>query len=183
MGRRANADAVERAVNGPDFDAALALINGRIQDAKDAQSQASGRASQAWGDLEKLGVNKRGAQMFARVLAIDDDAEQQDQLRTFFELCKREGIGLHVDLVDQAQGKTEHVAPVVAKTTPAPTPMATDEETKALADGAPPTTTEKLAENPKPKRQGKPSLAVVSGTAAKDAAKAHLGGGAPDALA
>jgi len=180
MTKRANADAVQRAVDGPDYDAALALINGRVQDAKDAQSAASGRASAAWADVEKLGVNKRGAQMFARIQNIEDEKEQQDQLRTFHELCKREGIGLAVDLVDAAQGKTEHPIPTQASK-PAPV-MATAKETAALADGAGPSASERLAEKPA-RKSGKPSLAVVSGTAAKDAAKAHLGGGAPDALA
>jgi hypothetical protein len=176
MAKRANADAVQRAVDGPDYDAALDIINGRLADAQTAQGQASKKASTAWGDIEKLGVNKQGAQMFHRIQKIEDHNDQQDQLRTFFELCKREGIGIVVDLVDAAEGKTDHPVPQ-ASTAPV---MATAEETEALADGAPPTTTEKLAENPKP-RGRKPALSVVTGTAAKDAAKAHLGG-APDAM-
>lgn len=179
--KRANADAVQRAVDGPDYDAALAIINGRVEDAKDAQSAASGRASAAWADVEKLGVNKRGAQMFAKIKNIEDEKEQQDQLRTFYELCKREGIGLAVDLVDAAQGKTEHPIPTAA---PKPEPiMATDAETKALADGADGGPAGgKLDETPKATGGRRPSLKVVTGQDAKDKAKAHLNG-APDALA
>lgn len=176
MAKRANADAVQRAVDGPDYDAALDIINGKLADAQTAQGQASKRASTAWGDIEKLGVNKQGAQMFHRIQKIEDHADQQDQLRTFFELLKREGIGLEVDLVDAAQGQTQHPVPQ-ARTEPV---MATAAETEALADGAPPSASEKLAEAPK--RGRKPALSVVTGAEAKDAAKAHLGG-APDALA
>lgn len=177
--KRANADAVQRAVDGPDYDAALAIINGRVEDAKDAQSAASGRASAAWADVEKLGVNKRGAQMFAKIKNIEDDKEQQDQLRTFYELCKREGIMLEVDLVDQAEGKTSHPVPGAAGK-PEPI-MATAAETEALADeGAP--APAKLDETPKPRGGRKPALSVVTGSDAKDKAKAHLGT-APDALA
>ncbi len=160
--KRANADAVERAVAGPDFEGALALINGRVADAKEAQSQASGRASQAWADIEKLGVNKRGAQMFVRIQNIEDADEQQDQLRTFFKLCELEGIGLAVDLVDQAQGRNANPVPTQkAKAEP-------DVQAEAPTEAG-----EKLEANPKPKpRGGKPNLSVVD---AKAQAQQHLG--------
>lgn len=186
MAARASKDAVQRAVDGPDFEGALGIINSRIADAKTAQGQASKRAATAWGDIEKMGVNKQGAQMFARVQKIEDEDERQDQLRTFYKLCQLEGIGIETDLVDIAQGSRPDPVPTVntavqqpaAKSDPV---MATDAETVALADGAEPMPTEKLAE----KAQRKPPAlkAVEGGKSAQDKAKAHLSGkpAVPDA--
>jgi hypothetical protein len=180
MAKRATKDAVEMAVNGPDFEAALQIINGRIEAAKVAQGKAGKDAATAWGNIEKMGVNKAGAQMFLRVQRIEDDAELQDQMRTFFALCKLEGIDLQKrDLMDMAQEQSSS-APAPAPKPDAPEFTAT--ETEALADGAPPAVSEKLAENPKPVRKP-PTLKVVSPANAKKAAQGHLGTktAAPDA--
>lgn len=169
MAQRANKKSVEAAVNGPDYEAALAIINGRVASAKGAQSKASGEASQAWGDIEKLGVNKRGAQLFAKIQAIEDEDEQQDQLRTFAQLCKLEGIEIQQDLMDLAEGKKTEVVPV---------------KEKAEADSAPADEPAAKAEDlaKKPKARGG-HLKVVSAADAKAKAQEHLGTKpAPDAM-
>lgn len=170
MAARANKASVEAAVNGPDYEGALAIINGRVASAKEAQSKASGNASQAWGDVEKLGVNKRGAQMFARIQGIEEEDERQDQLRTFFKLCQLEGIGISVDLVDQAQGRTDHPVPQAPKPEAnVGAPPADDSDLIAAADA--PAEGDKLAE--KPKRTGKAATGNVVGL---DEARKHLNG-------
>jgi hypothetical protein len=180
MSKRATKDAVEMAVNGPDFEGALQIINDRVEKARAAQGKASKDAGAAWGSIEKMGVNKAGAQMFLRVQRIEDDAELKDQMRTFFALCKLEGIDLEKpDLMDMAQAMTEKSPPVAA----APKPDAqqfTKEETEALADGAPKGASETLAEKPVRKA---PALKVVSGEDAKKKASEHLSGkpATPDA--
>ncbi len=189
MAGRATAKNVQRAIEGPDFDAALAIINGRVASAKSAQSKASGDASQAWGDVEKLGVNKRGAQMFAKVAAIEDDDEQQDMLRTFLKLCQLEGIEIKQDLVDLAQGESGDPVPVVkapepkvkaAKKTDTPPPA--PEGDTDLSDGAEPTGSEKRAAGaPENVTDISAHLSRVQGSMAN--ARKHLGGKpAPDAL-
>lgn len=171
MAKRATKDAVEMAVNGPDFEGALAIINGRIESAKSAQGKAGKDAAAAWGSIEKMGVNKAGAQMFHRVQRIEDDAELQDQLRTFYALCKLEGIALEKDLMDLAEERAGTAAPAPAAEKPQ-TPMFTETETKSLADGAPDGASEKLAAKPTRKP---PALKVVSGEDAKAKAQSHLG--------
>ncbi len=139
MAGRANAKAVEQAVNGPDFEAALAIINGRVANAKEAQAKASGDASQAWASIEKLDVNRAGAQMFAKIQSLEDDDEVQDRLRTFYKLCQLEGIVLRADLLDEAKPvvpteKTNPAPPTKAAVAkPAPEAPAGDTD---LADGA-----------------------------------------------
>lgn len=169
----ATAANVQSAIDGPDFEAALAIINGRVANAKQAQSKASGDASQAWGSIEKLGVNKRGAQMFARVQGIEDEDERQDQLRTFMKLCELEGIGISIDMVDMAQGKTSTPAPVKAADPVIPPAPAGDTD---LADGAEQGVTEKLEE------QKATDSKVTKIDAARKRAVAHLNPGqSPDA--
>jgi hypothetical protein len=186
MAKRATKDAVEMAVNGPDFEAALSIINGRIENAKSAQGKAGKDAAAAWASIEKMGVNKAGAMMFNRVAKIEDDAELQDQMRTFFALCKLEGIDLQKrDLMDMAQEQSAPApSPAPAAAAPKPdAPQFTEQETEQLADGAPKGASEKLAENPKPTRKP-PTLKVVSPADAKKAAQGHLGTdktAAPDA--
>ncbi len=173
MAQRANKASVEAAVNGPDYEAALAIINGRVASAKGAQSKASGEASQAWGDIEKLGVNKRGAQLFAKIQSIEDEDEQQDQLRTFAQLCKLEGIEIQQDLMDMAEGKKTDVVPVKEKAEPAA-------ETAGAPADEPAAKTEDLAK--KPRARGG-HLKVVSAADAKAKAQEHLGTSpAPDAI-
>lgn len=182
MAKRATKDAVEMAVNGPDFEGALAIINDRVEKARAAQGKASKDAGAAWGSIEKMGVNKAGAQMFLRVQRIEDDAELQDQLRTFFALCKLEGIALQNDLMDLAEQRSAQAASSApaAPAAAAPVKPFTDAETTALADGAPPAASEKLQEKPTRKP---PALKVVSAEQATKAAQSHLGGKAatPDA--
>ena len=179
MAGRANKATVERAIEGPDFEGALKIINSRISDAKEAQSAASGRASQAWTDIEKLGVHKRGAQMFAKVQAMTDEADQQDMLRTFFKLCKLEGIELETDLVDMAQ-RAAAQSPA-----PAPTPAPVENEKPAGKAPSAPVNMASGSLDAKPEPKAARKLSIVTGGAdAKAAAKQHLSGNkpAPDAM-
>lgn len=118
MAKAATKRALEAAAAGPDFEAAVAIINGRIATAKTNQSKASGEASQAWGSIEKMGINKAGAQMAAKVMNMEDEDERTDLLRSFSKILEAAGIGIPQDIVDLAQGVE---TPVVPRATRQPT--------------------------------------------------------------
>jgi hypothetical protein len=184
MANRATKENVAAAHAAPNYEDALAIIEGRIANAKSAQSKASGEASQAWGSIEAMGINKRGAQAAAKIIAIEDEDELQDFLRSFSGLLAAAGVSIKQDLVDVAQGSTPPpVVPRAAKPEPQPGPpgdtdLAGDPPAGQNAAGA--TDEEPPIERPAKKGQ-KPKLSIV---AAQEAARAHLGSkpAAPDAL-
>jgi hypothetical protein len=205
MSKRATKEAVAAAHDGPDYGAALAIINGRVATAKSNQSKASGEASQAWGSIEKMGIHKGGAQAAARVLGMDDEDDRQDFLRSFAKLLEEAGVTLKADLVDVAEGKHDRsVVPIegltpnhgraTPPTKPQPQPgpagdtdLADGDTTPSVMDGGGPVdenAQERQGEGEppveraarKPTRRG--HLSVVE---AREAAQKHIGI-APDAL-
>jgi len=113
MAKPANRASVAQAHDGPDYAGALAIIQGRIQNAKTAQSEASGKASKAWQEIEKMGLHRAGAQAAAKVMNISDEDDRVDYLRTFAKLLEVAGLGIPTDLVDAAQGVQTPVVPKV----------------------------------------------------------------------
>lgn len=199
MSKRATAATLEAAHDGPDYGAALAIINGRIANAKSAQSKASGDASQAWASIEKMGINKGGAQAAAKVLNMEDESDQQDWLRSFNKILEAAGITLKADLVDVAEGRHDRsVVPVEGLTPnhgraekPTGKPNASPEpsQPEGEGDGAGGEASSGEGEGSRPdeeppverpaRKTGRGHLSVVD---AKSAAAAHLSGKSPDAL-
>lgn len=102
---RAKREALEAAENGIDYGAALAIITGKIEDAKTAQGQASKKAGEGWATIEKMGIHKGGAQAAAKIVNMQDADDRVDFLRSFSKLLEAAGIGIPQDLVDQAEAK------------------------------------------------------------------------------
>ncbi len=102
MARRANRESVERGVNGPDFDAALAIIKTIWTDQTESRT-ISGEIGAKWKRIEELGVNKVGAQMFNKIAKLEPDI-RDDVLRTFLKLSKSYGALDSRDLVDVMEG-------------------------------------------------------------------------------
>lgn len=110
---RAKTKPIAGEIQGPDFDAAMAIWNNDIRPANRKQKQAMKEASDAWkvvkGDHR---VHKGG---FAKAMQVADmeEADQQAFLRSFNAGLVARNVSLHADLVDQAEGsKSNTVIPV-----------------------------------------------------------------------
>lgn len=104
MANRANAASVGAgiATGMQKYQSALNIIRTDVTRSKQAQSKAGGEAGQAWTRIEKIGVNKKGAQMAAAVLAMEE-ASSQDVIRTFVNILACAGRIPEPDLMDLAE--------------------------------------------------------------------------------
>src|SRR5690606_24468949 len=74
-----------------------------IKAKKDHVSSTNGEISALWDQVEKLGINKRGARIF---LTLDgmEDYERKDVLRTIQKMAAEAGWDESGDMVDKAEG-------------------------------------------------------------------------------
>lgn len=102
MAERATADSVGAALDGPNYRAALNIIKTDIARAKQTQSKAGGEAGQAWTRIEKMRVNKKGAQIAASIIAMEE-ALAHDVIRSLVNIVYYAGMLPTPDLVDIAE--------------------------------------------------------------------------------
>jgi hypothetical protein len=180
MAKRATAAAVAAAHTGPDYAAAVQIIEGRIAKAKSAQSEASGKVGAAWKDIEAMGIHRGGAQIAAKIMGMEDEDDRVDLLRTLKKMLEAAGIGIPQDLVDAAQGKEpEQVIPqrrVRTADEPAPDGPADNHDLAGEEPGESPqeASSEKPGE-PEPPVARRRTGRVVDIGAAKQRAREHFG--------
>ena len=102
MAKRATTESVGAAVDGPNYRAALNIIQTDIKRAKGAQSKAGGEAGQAWTRIEKMGVNKKGAQIAAGIIGMEESMAH-DVIRTVVKICFFANMLPTADLMDIAE--------------------------------------------------------------------------------
>lgn len=145
----------------PDWQKALEIIQTRVHGIESEQRSLSADAKDVWDDVERLGVNKKGAQLFSKILKKPIE-KRQDELRTFLNLARQ--ANLLDDLDDLVSRAEAPVAPAVAKAPEAPKPVVPDH----------PADDSDLAAGPEP---AKPA----NGKAPKPAAKKTVATGAKPA--
>lgn len=100
MPKRANADNVN-GQNEPDWGEAWDIIE-EVHASEQEQSTISGIIGQKWQRIEKMGVNRTGAQLASRIFKMEAPI-QADVLRTMYALFAVKGITIPEDLVDKAE--------------------------------------------------------------------------------
>lgn len=122
MVKSATPDSVNEGDGPPpniDYVAAVELIQTTIHGIESDQRSLSADAKDAWDQVEQLGVNKVGAQLFSKILKKPVD-KRRDEFRTLINLAKAAGwFDWLDDLVDRAQ-----TGPVVKSAPQAPKPVA-----------------------------------------------------------
>lgn len=102
MPKRANADNVN-GQNEPDWGEAWDIIE-EVHASEQESSTISGIIGQKWQRIEKMGVNRTGAQLASRIFKMEAPI-QADVLRTMYALFAVKGIEIPEDLVDKAERK------------------------------------------------------------------------------
>lgn len=106
-----------------DYPRAVEIIQTTIHALESDQKALSKDARDAWEDIENLGVNKKGAQLFSQILKKPVD-KRRDEFRTLINLAKAAGwFDWLDDLVDRAQaGPVVQAPPPAAPAPPKPAP-------------------------------------------------------------
>jgi hypothetical protein len=122
MAKAASREGVANDLKPVDYKKGLNLIQNRIKAKKDHVSSTNGEISGLWDEVEKLGINKKGARIFMSLDGLEL-SERNDILRTLDNLSVAAGWGPEADMVDAAEGKAGVEMPKpapAAKPTPPP---------------------------------------------------------------
>jgi hypothetical protein len=103
MAKAASRDGVAADLKPVEYKKGVDIIRNRIKAKKDHVSSTNGEISALWDQVEKLGINKKGAKIF---LSLDgmEDHERKDVLRTVNQMAKEAGWDEGGDMVDKLEG-------------------------------------------------------------------------------
>lgn len=95
-----------------DFVGAAEILKGKIAKLKDDSAKSRGDLSAQWAKIEEMGVNKKAAKAVQSMLG-QSPSTVSDYLRTFVALLEPCGLGILRDMVDDAEGKSGIVVPLI----------------------------------------------------------------------
>lgn len=103
MANQASKEAIAASIAPTDWKGGLDILRNRVKAKKDHVASTNGEISALYDQIEKKGINKKGARIF---LSLDglEDSERKDVLRTVQKLAEEAGWNNTGDMVDQAEG-------------------------------------------------------------------------------